>query len=384
MLNRRDLLRYGAALPFALPAVVRAQTARRIVVIGAGAAGLTAAFHLKGAGADVRVLEAASNWGGRLARLSGFADFPLDLGAEWIHDNPTVLGEIVGRGASTLGIETIEYRPRTYQLWHNGRLRDRDFLWRAYSEAKFYDTTWYGFFERFVLPAVADDLVLDAVVASIDSSGDTVRVSLREGQVFEADKVLVTVPVSVLQGSAIRFIPSLPAQTVSGLGDIRFGSGFKLFMKFGERFYPDILLEGPLSNAMADSWDEKVFYDAAFGKRTDDHVLGLFTVSQGPLRRATLSDQELITDVLAELTRMYGDVIMRTFEGARAQNWSRMPHILGSYSMDIESDLSPSDILAPIEGKIYFAGEVLGDGAQSTVHGAAFSALSAIEQMRQS
>jgi len=40
-----------------------------------------------------------------------------------------------------------------------------------------------------------------------------------------------------------------------------------------------------------------------------------------------------------------------------------------------------SEILAPVSGKVFFAGEALGGDAQSTVHGAAFSAISAVEKL---
>ena len=53
-----------------------------VIVIGAGAAGLTAAYTLAQHGIDVRVLEASSVYGGRVKKMEHFADFPIDLGAE--------------------------------------------------------------------------------------------------------------------------------------------------------------------------------------------------------------------------------------------------------------------------------------------------------------
>ena len=46
-------------------------TTRRIVVIGAGIAGLAAAFRLQQAGANVLVLEAADRPGGRMTTDTG-------------------------------------------------------------------------------------------------------------------------------------------------------------------------------------------------------------------------------------------------------------------------------------------------------------------------
>ena len=153
-MDRRTFTRLSAATLLCAPGLVRARQSPRVTIIGAGAAGLSAAYHLEKAGIGYRVLEAAPGWGGRLKRIAGFADVPLDLGAEWIHDDPTVLGDIVGEIGDDLGVETIEYRPETYQFWHKGKLNNFNALRHLYQEFKFLDTTWYGFFERFVLPRV--------------------------------------------------------------------------------------------------------------------------------------------------------------------------------------------------------------------------------------
>lgn len=63
----------------------RAQVSRRIVVIGAGLAGLTAARDLRAGGHEVMVLEARSRIGGRIHTSRQWPDLPMDLGASWIH-----------------------------------------------------------------------------------------------------------------------------------------------------------------------------------------------------------------------------------------------------------------------------------------------------------
>jgi monoamine oxidase len=56
----------------------------RVVVVGAGIAGLTAANALAGAGVECVVLEARDRIGGRLHTVS-LGDWPADLGGSWIH-----------------------------------------------------------------------------------------------------------------------------------------------------------------------------------------------------------------------------------------------------------------------------------------------------------
>lgn len=55
------------------------------LIIGAGMAGISAARDLHDAGQAVTVLEARSRIGGRIHTDRNFADFPIELGAEFIH-----------------------------------------------------------------------------------------------------------------------------------------------------------------------------------------------------------------------------------------------------------------------------------------------------------
>lgn len=80
----------------------------RVIVIGAGFAGLTAANALRNAGVDVVVVEGRRRIGGR-ARTADVGGAPIDLGCSWIHDpigNPMArFAEQAGVGRSSADIE---------------------------------------------------------------------------------------------------------------------------------------------------------------------------------------------------------------------------------------------------------------------------------------
>ncbi|MEO0471652.1 MAG: FAD-dependent oxidoreductase, partial [Bacteroidota bacterium] len=72
-------------------------TPKQVLVIGAGAAGLYAGHELARHGIDFMILEASDRHGGRLGKLEGFADYPLDLGAEWLHGKKSIMGKLAKR-----------------------------------------------------------------------------------------------------------------------------------------------------------------------------------------------------------------------------------------------------------------------------------------------
>lgn len=84
-------------LPHTATATVAGQ---KILVLGAGMAGLGAAQHLAQAGASVTVIEARDRIGGRIWTSNLWPDLPLDMGASWLHGvtgNPlTTIANAVG------------------------------------------------------------------------------------------------------------------------------------------------------------------------------------------------------------------------------------------------------------------------------------------------
>lgn len=78
---------------FIKTALAGSLTGGKIIIIGAGAAGLYAAKVLLEAGYEVTILEASTIHGGRVRKLEGYASFTMEAGAEWVHGKANSSGD---------------------------------------------------------------------------------------------------------------------------------------------------------------------------------------------------------------------------------------------------------------------------------------------------
>jgi len=354
----------------------------KVIIVGAGAAGLAAGYLLKRYGVDFEIIEAANVYGGRLKKASNFADFPLDVGAEWIHTDPKILAEIINNPNSNAKIDILVYNPQTIKSWKNDKLKSHNYISSFYSEWKFKNSTWFDFFEQFIVPSIADKIVLNKAINQIDYQGDRVRLTTKGNETFEADKVLITIPVKALQNDRITFQPSLPKEKKEAINSIFMGDGIKIFIEFKEKFYPDFLAFGNIFKALEE--EEKFVYDAAFRKDSNKHILGLFAINDKAKAYTQLgSEQEIIAKFMAELDEMFDGKATSNYVKHIIQNWSKEPYIQGAYSYSFNGDQKSivSAINTPVLNKIYFAGEALSIENQAMVHGACESAYSMIAKM---
>ncbi|HWS27973.1 MAG TPA: NAD(P)/FAD-dependent oxidoreductase [Xanthomonadales bacterium] len=103
-MQRRAWLKLSGLLLASRLPLAQATRPQRILVIGAGIAGLAAANQLQRAGHAVEVLEARERIGGRIHTSRSWPDAPMDLGASWINGFQTnPLGELT----RSIGVRTV-------------------------------------------------------------------------------------------------------------------------------------------------------------------------------------------------------------------------------------------------------------------------------------
>ena len=89
----------------------------KVMIIGAGAAGLYAGYILKSKGIDFQILEANSTYGGRMGKLIGFANFPIDRGAQWLHGKNNILGDLIQKSGTKISVDDSDEK-----YWFNNQL----------------------------------------------------------------------------------------------------------------------------------------------------------------------------------------------------------------------------------------------------------------------
>src|SRR5215470_969298 len=154
-----------------------------VVVIGAGAAGLSAAAEIAAGGASVLILEARDRIGGRIwTRSEPGLPVPVELGAEFVH------GHAPGTRAllASIGKTVIETTDAHWTL-RNGRLSQRDGFFGRFAQAlhrsqilKSHDMSFKAFLEEHLADVLsAEDRQAACNMAEGFDAADTTRASAR-------------------------------------------------------------------------------------------------------------------------------------------------------------------------------------------------------------
>ena len=346
----------------------------QVIIVGAGAAGLTAAYLLDQLGIDYKIFEASSTYGGRMKKTESFTTFPIPLGAEWIHTNESILNEIVNNDGIQHSTSTVGYNSNDPYGYVNNGNYSVDVLGQ-YDDKKFVNSSWLNFFEDQIVPKVSDHITYNSVVSNIDYSNQNVIVSTSGGQSYSADKVIVTVPLKILQSNVLTFTPSLPTYKQNAINNSQMWDGLKVFIKFNSKFYPTFV-EYNVSGG------EKLFFDAAYGQNTSDHVLGFFSVGTPAQSYVSLTDTQIKDQLLSELDAIFNNQASAGFVDFVVQNWTNETYAQGAYVRDNESYSRVSNMGDSVSNKVFFAGEGYTDGNDwGSVHNAVRSARTAVEEI---
>lgn len=354
----------------------------KVIIIGAGASGLAAAKVLEQNNIDYIILEATNRYGGRLKKDTTLADFPIDIGAEWLHSAPITLNKLKGKQGEEIDEKLIPYHLETVANWDGKKYKinprwQNNFMYNFMPESKFKNSTWYDFVNENIANTVKHKIQFNSPVTAIDYSGDKVIVKTKNGNTYETDRVLVTVSIGVLKSNMITFIPEVNEERKKAIEAITFHPGFKVAMKFSEKFYPDAI------TCKVDN-GERGFHDISFKKDVQTNVLGFLCTGDETLRYYDLnSEEEIISSLLEELDQMFDGKATVAYSGAYIiENWGQYEFTQGTWTQAlIEKKSHLKALYRPLDNRVFFAGEINDTYKQMGVPGAILSGYYAMDKL---
>jgi monoamine oxidase len=213
-------------------------------------------------------------------------------------------------------------------------------------------------------------IIINAEVSSVDSSKQKITVQTKEGIVYRAEKVIVTVPLPLIQ--TIAFNPAIP-EKIAAIEEMGFGPAMKIFLKFKSEWWKGLNngdfanMQMIISNEVMGTWWTQYPHEIAI-------ITGWFA---GPdsLRYADKTDNE-ITDTaiecLAKIFKVEKEMLHRELVATKVMNWPADPFTRGAYSYTTVGAREAIKTLSePIDNKLFFAGEAVYSGKDTgTVEGA--------------
>lgn len=392
-----------------------------VAIIGAGAAGLGAAHALKHSGLSTLVLEARDRVGGRAHTIMASPDVVFDVGCGWLHSadqnsfvkiaeqlnfeiNKTLppwreraygnafpkderddfiaaLDAFYGRAEQAAKVAKKKHRDSAADLclepgnrWNlmidaistyiNGCELDQVSIldMDAYQDTEINWRARRGYGALVAAYGASCPLALNCAVTLIDHSGQRIRIETSRGT-LTAGKVIVTVPTNLIADEAIRFDPPLPAKLDAARG-LPLGLADKVMLALDE---PEALpSEGNLRGATMRT-EMGTYHLRPFGQPCIEGFFGgRFAQSledAGPGAFAA----ESIDQVVAFL----GNDFRRKLKPLAESRWAHDPFARGSYSHALPGHADKRAVLAaPVDGRLFFAGEATSPGFFSTAHGA--------------
>ena len=205
-------------------------------------------------------------------------------------------------------------------------------------------------------------LALKTEVTLIDHSGTRVRIETSKG-VLSAGRVIVTVPTNLIADEAIRFHPALPAK-VDAARALPLGLADKVTLALDKP--EDLPVDGNLRGATMRT-AMGAYHLRPFGQPCIEGFFG------GRFARELeeASEGALAEEAIDEIVAMLGSDYRRRLKPLAESRWAQDPFARGSYSHALPGHAGMRAVLAaPVDSRLFFAGEATSPNFFSTAHGA--------------
>jgi monoamine oxidase len=240
-----------------------------------------------------------------------------------------------------------------------------------------------GYGELFDRWAADLKVALNHAIARIDwRSADDVEVTTTDGLRFQADRLVITLPLAILQREVVEILPALPdwkQQAIAGLG---LSSIIKLVLQFDAPFWPE-QWEHCHTHLASQLW-----WRPGFGSAQEAPILTAFVGAAGAEWLRSLGELGAINVGLAHLANLFDcheQMVRDRFVTGKLVDWCADPYAQMGYSYTpVNGTGLRAQLAAPIDDRLFFAGEATSVLRPATVHGAIESGWAAAGQILQS
>ena len=404
----------------------------KVAIVGAGVAGLYAAWLLQQNGIEVTIYEATAAHGGRIRPLKNFASAEIEIGAEEIHGSHSVWFDLI-RTTNAIELERDwqDYffvdnilhaenqftgdpdLARVIELTDNfdtyggpemsaedygnisgvaGRVKHVYEAWtgneRGTSNTRigmkglvFEAQKWSSGFDNRVLAnrtllsiieekfsSVLPSIRYNTPIKAIKYSVSPVELTDASDAVHTADRVLVAVPQPIITNRNLQFIPSLPPEHWQAITAMQCDRGMKVILKFSDMFWPADTDSLFIPGVVPEFW-----MPAGNSASLTDHVLTAFVMGEAAEYLFGLGEEGMLQAILDQLGSAFGqDIVQNAFIDHHTMDWGSEPYFQGAYSyIKTGADPASRNAIGNPAGQIYFAGEYTHtEGHHASVHGA--------------
>lgn len=392
-INRRQFLQRGAiaAAGVALsrsPAFAFAGVPpKRIIIIGAGMAGLSAGYELIQLGHDVTILEARSRPGGRVHTLREPFDDGLyaEAGAARIPDDHKLTLKYVQ--LFNLPLEPMYPTQLSALRFEQGTMRKVGMDGFTEALGKNFGSELGGSPSRWskikggndLLPKafaarLADKIHYESPVVKIDQDQNSVRVTfVNKGkqETLSGDRVLCALPFSVLRN--IELPPNFPEKKRKAINEVKYDNVSRVYLQAKRRSWEEKGLSGfALTKEAVEVWQP------TWGQPGPRGILMTYARPGEAERIAALKQDDRISSTITQLDQWFTG-LRDNFEKGTTKVWMEDEWSRGAWAFAGVANLL---LFAQPEGRIHFAGEHLSFLA-SWMQGALESAARAVKTIHE-
>lgn len=284
------------------------------------------------------------------------------------------------------GLLGNEYGTSNNRLSIKG-LAEEDSLWSAGDESyELKDKSMLSILET-KFAAILPKIKKNTQVKKIDYTGDKIILTDQINENYQADRVIITVPITVLQGDDIQFSPALPSTKVDAYSNIGMGGGLKAIFKFSTAFWEGITSEKLGSvigyNEVPEIWATAV-------GRGNTPILTAFIMGEKGEQFSSMAPEDAKGFLLGHLDNIFGNNTASQSlqqDGFYLMDWGKQPFIRGTYSHPKVGGglIFRKELASDVDGLLFFAGEATHfEGHSGTVHGAIETGIRVVNEIEAS